>query len=137
MSVEIIIYGDINKGAKESVENANIELLIRVTAQAKALCPVKSGILRSSIMWKVPGQEGGHEKGLKVSEKVGEGEGLVGTATEYAQYVEFGTRYMDAQAYLRPAVLLEVFGPRGQNTMKKETVEAIKKSLNLGKRNLK
>jgi HK97 gp10 family phage protein len=108
LSVEIIKYGDLTKGSTNSVKNGNIELLMRVTAQAKTLCPVQSGILRGSIMWKVPGKSGGHEEGLVVEATPGEGDGLVGTATEYAIYVEFGTRRMEAQPYLRPAVILGV-----------------------------
>jgi hypothetical protein len=39
---------------------------------------------------------------------------------------------MEAQPYLRPAVILEIFGPNGQNVMKKESIEAMKKALSQG-----
>lgn len=129
MSVEIIKYGDPLKGSEDSINNANIELLIRVTAQAKTLCPVDSGILRSSIMWRVPGKEGGHEDGKVLEAKPAKDGGLVGSATEYAAYIEFGTRYMHAQPYLRPAIILEILGPNGKNTMKKEAIDAMAKEL--------
>jgi len=129
LSVEIIVYGNPLKGSKESVRNANIELLSRVTATAKSLCPVDTGFLKSSIMWKVPGQDGGHQGGEVLDAEATKDGGLVGSAMEYAIYVEFGTRKMGAQPYLRPAILLEIYGPNGQNTMKEETIKAMAHSL--------
>lgn len=136
MSVEIIVYGDFDKGTAESIRAANMKLARDVVAHAKSLCVEKTGQLKGSIMWKVPGEDGGHERGFKLKENVKKGEAIVGSATEYAQYVEFGTRFMDAQPYFRPAILLEVFGSKGENTMKKESVEAMKKALNEGKTKL-
>ena len=136
MSVEIIKYGDTLKGSTDSVTLGNIELVMRVTAQAKTLCPVRKGQLRGSLMWKVPGFEGGHEEGNVIEQNPGKGDGLVGTATEYAAYVEFGTRYMDAQPYLRPAVTIEVFGPNGLNTMKEASIKAMTKALTTGRKTI-
>lgn len=129
MSVEIIVYGNPLKGSKESVRNANIELLARVTATAKGLCPVDSGFLKNSIMWKTPGQEGGHEDGKILQAEPEKDGGIVGSAMEYAIYVEFGTRKMGAQPYLRPAIVLEIFGPNGKNTMTEESIKAMAKAL--------
>lgn len=64
---------------------------IQVERAAKRLCPVDTGRLRSSITHSV--------------ERDGRGlVGFVGTNVEYAIYVEFGTRYMRAQPFLRPAL---------------------------------
>lgn len=64
---------------------------IQVDRRAKGLCPVDTGRLRASIAWRL----GKDSRGLL---------GIVGTSTAYAPYVEFGTRYAAAQAFLRPAL---------------------------------
>lgn len=61
-------------------------LIVQGTAQA--LCPVDTGNLRSSISHGLAGSD----------------DAWVGTNVEYAGYVEYGTRKMAAQPYLRPAV---------------------------------
>lgn len=64
---------------------------IKVDREAKHLCPVDTGRLRSSIT-----------NGLAV-----DGRGLhakVGTNVDYAIYVELGTRFAHAQPFLRPAL---------------------------------
>jgi HK97 gp10 family phage protein len=58
-----------------------------VKALAKQLVPVKTGHLRSSIY-------------AKIQEWVAE----IGAEATYALFVEFGTRYMQAQPYLYPAI---------------------------------
>lgn len=64
---------------------------VQVERTAKRLCPVDTGRLRSSITWSLE-QDG---RGLYA---------LVGTNVVYAAYVEFGTRFMAAQPFLRPAL---------------------------------
>lgn len=63
----------------------------RIERLAKEKAPVDTGNLRASIE--------------SIVEKVALDtiRGEAGTNTEYAPYVELGTRYMDAQPYLRPA----------------------------------
>lgn len=63
---------------------------IKVERAAKQGCPVDTGRLRSSIAYRI---EGGNEV-----------VGIVGTSVEYAPFVEFGTRFMAAQPFLRPAL---------------------------------
>jgi HK97 gp10 family phage protein len=58
-----------------------------VKALAKQLVPVRTGHLRSSIY-------------AKIQEWVAE----IGAEATYALFVEFGTRYMQAQPYLYPAI---------------------------------
>ena len=70
---------------------------IRVQSRATELCPVDTGRLRASIH---------HVLGV-------DAEGVyadVGSNVEYAAYVELGTRNMDPQPFLRPA-LDDVGGP--------------------------
>lgn len=68
-----------------------VGLAAQVERQAKIYCPVDTGRLRASI----------------ASVTVREGGGLVayvGSDVEYAIYVEFGTRFMAAQSFLRRAL---------------------------------
>lgn len=66
---------------------------VRVQNRAKQLCPVDTGRLRSSIQLVDPHQVSTDVLSVRV-----------GTAVNYARYVEFGTRYMAARPYLRPAL---------------------------------
>lgn len=52
-------------------------------------CPVRTGRLRDSYVYKV---------------NENENQVIVGTNVEYGPYVEFGTSRMEAQPHLRPAV---------------------------------
>lgn len=64
---------------------------VKVTRRAKELAPVDTGRLRSSIA-----NEIGHDdRGLVAR---------IGTDVTYARHVEFGTRRMRAQPFLRPAL---------------------------------
>lgn len=72
--------------AKDLARRAN-----KVSNQAKRLCPVDTGRLRSSITMDL-GQDG---DGLFA---------MVGTNVNYAEFVEFGTRYTRPQPFLRPAL---------------------------------
>jgi len=60
---------------------------IVVQAAAKRLAPVDTGNLRGSITREVFGDRA-----------------EVGTNVEYAEHVEYGTRHMGAQPYMRPAI---------------------------------
>jgi HK97 gp10 family phage protein len=58
-----------------------------VQAEARAVCPVDTGNLRSSItVVPIPG-------GVNV-----------GTAVEYGPYVEFGSQHQQAQPFMGPAI---------------------------------
>ncbi len=65
--------------------------VVIVTRRAKSYAPVDTGRLRSSITSEM-GQEG--------TEIVGR----IGTNVHYAPHLEFGTRYMRACPFLRPAL---------------------------------
>lgn len=64
---------------------------LAVDRQAKNLAPVDTGRLRSSIN----GRLARDSQGVV---------GIVGTNVHYAIFQEFGTRYMAAQPFLRPAL---------------------------------
>jgi HK97 gp10 family phage protein len=64
----------------------------KMQSNARRACPVDTGRLRASIAFEVGWQ--GASLVLKL-----------GTNVTYAAYVEFGTRFMAPQPYLRPAFL--------------------------------
>ena len=74
---------------QEELGKAVMELAFVIEAKAKKLCPVDTGLLRSSI--------------LPVVESWAEA--YVGTNVKYAIFVEYGTRKTKAQPYLEPAFL--------------------------------
>lgn len=71
---------DVSKLVKDTLHN--------IERDAKKRCPVDTGRLRGSITTNI------------ISTYSGE----VGTNVEYAEYVEYGTRYQSAQPYFEPAV---------------------------------
>lgn len=117
-----------NEGAENGVLKSVVSICSQITAEAKARCPVDSGRLRGSIMWRTSDGEGGFNKvgrlantvagksGKVISRKKGQEssepltvrpkkyEGYVGTNVDYAVYIEFGTRRMKAQSFLRTAL---------------------------------
>jgi HK97 gp10 family phage protein len=76
-----------DSGMQRHVHRFLVSWAADVKALAKQLAPVRTGHLRSSIY-------------AKISEWVAE----VGAETTYALFVELGTRYMQAQPYLYPAI---------------------------------
>lgn len=67
------------------------KLAVQVETGAKQRCPVDTGRLRSSISWRLEQEQGGLAA-------------YVGTVTEYAPFVELGTRFMSARPFLLPAL---------------------------------
>ena len=66
-----------------------MKIALRVERKAKQLCPVDTGRLRASLhTWRI---------NLLTA--------AVGTDVEYASFVEYGTKKMAPQPYLRPALL--------------------------------
>lgn len=64
-----------------------------------------------------PGGDHGHLQNSILCKAQGD-EAIVRATAEYAQYVELGTRFMDAQPYMRPA--LEEQKPKFLRDLKKE-----------------
>ena len=79
-----------------------------VTAQAKMLAPVDTGLLRGSINWRVADGSGSAieapasgENDLTAAER---NTVKIGTNVEYAEHMEYGTlRLPTGKPYLRPA----------------------------------
>lgn len=140
MSVEIIKFGDIPKAVEEGSEKAILELVTRVTAQAKALAPVDQGQLRNSIMGRVEKEDIGFNDGSgerapdKIRERAKEGQGFVGTAVLHGIYQEFGTRFTRAQPYLRPAVDIEANGTKAKAAVLKAQSASVTREARSGRR---
>jgi len=140
VSVEIIKFGNIPEAVQEGSGKAILELVTRVTAQAKALAPVDKGQLRNSIMGRTQLEDIGFNDGsgerapLKILEKANAGQGLVGTAVLHGIYQEFGTRFTRAQPYLRPAVDIEANGTKAKTAVLKAQNDSVKKEARSGRR---
>ena len=139
MSVTIIKKGDAIKGATQGNQDSILNTLVKVTAQAKSLADFEKGYqtgqTRNGIMWKVPGQTGGLNDGSgkpnldEVSVVPKENEGYVGVNNDHASYVEFGTRNMASQPYLRPAVDIVVNGSSYKDSIRKIMIEQMERAM--------
>jgi HK97 gp10 family phage protein len=112
MSSEVIINKNTFalKGGEEGLKESILQTAIRVHAGATSKAPADTGALRNSIMWRTSwdgdggfNSQGGARADEKLTERPGEDEAIVGSGMSYATYQEFGTRYMKAQPYMRPA----------------------------------
>jgi HK97 gp10 family phage protein len=139
MSFEIIKNGDPLQGADEGTEKATQITVMAITTHAKTLQQPDTGRLRNGIMWKVQNNSGGLNNGPGKSESNEidvnpvKFDGYVGSATPYAIYVEFGTKYQNAQPYLRPAVFIAQSQKMGIE-VKNEHIEAMRKAMGAGKK---
>lgn len=91
MSTKIVVkYNNLPKIAAklpEAVSEIVRKAAFDVEAHAKTIVPVDTGTLKNSINTEFPSQS----------------KAIIAPHTEYAIYVEFGTRRMRAQPYMRPA----------------------------------
>ena len=136
MSMEIVsnVDGAIF-GATAGMKRMILETVIKVTAQAKELAPFDLGQLKGSIMW-VVGNQASDFVGPRIVytgiDRFNRITGAVGTAVEHGIYQEFGTRWMGAQPYLRPAILIVVKGASYQSTI--NTLATVEMEKNIKKK---
>jgi HK97 gp10 family phage protein len=83
------------------------EEIPKIVTRARELAPVRTGRLRNSVYWRKTGFLG-YEVGARVF---------------YAGFVEFGTRFMRARPYLRPAIEEKL--PEIREELKDALVEAL------------
>lgn len=129
MSVEIIRNGNASKAMDECMKGGTLALAMQIIAQAKALAPVDTGALRSSLGYKTHDGKGD----LATDMLLKPGQAAVGSMLEYAVYQEFGTRYIPPQPYLRPAIALYQ-GQRGADVIKKIIQEQTLGPLKMGQK---
>lgn len=79
------------KSSSGAVAKEVLQVGLRVERMAKQLAPVDTGRLRASIRTELRGDAQGPYA-------------VVGTNVHYAIYQEFGTRFMPAHPFLRPAI---------------------------------
>lgn len=77
----------LSNDVKEKVKRELVWAGVETQNRARVNCPVDTGTLRNSITY----------------EPKGDFDVVVGAYTDYASYVEYGTRKMNAQPYLIPA----------------------------------
>lgn len=110
-----------------------IKTAIKVTTQAKILADFEKGYqtgeLKGSIMWKSTDKSGGFTKGDKLVSKPSKTAVIVGSGVEHATYIEFGTRKMAAQPYLRPAVDIVTKGTDAKKAMKDAMYYSVREAL--------
>lgn len=103
VTIRVVVVRDRIPQARSAVERAVIDTVAETAyateAVAKTLCPVDTGTLRRSIHAVIS------ERGFRA---------VVGPSVAYAIFVEFGTRFMAARPYMRPAAArtLRLFRPR-------------------------
>lgn len=133
MSVEIIKHGDTIAGIEDGSIKAALELGINVANQAIELAPVDTGQLKGSIGYS---WSKGETATPPISQPQDETSVHVGTAVEHGTYQEYGTRYMQAQPWLRPAIDLEARGKSAEDVVKKHQLESMDKATKRGKRSV-
>jgi HK97 gp10 family phage protein len=133
-------FGNVPKAVQEGNERAILELLINVTAEAKRGAQVAEGQLRNSIMYRSSEKEGGFNVGGRkqaespITPRPKEGQGFVGTNLLHAIYNEFGTRYMAAVPFLRPAIAIQASGTDARKAVRKYEQEAVAAGMKKGPR---
>lgn len=146
MAITIKKFGDPAKGVANGIDMGNIEICSKVLAQAKVLAPVADkfgGTLRNSGMWRTDKDEGGFndksgvQADKRLETKPGKFQGIVGFSVDYSPYVEFGTRKMVSQPYLRPAIDLVVKAQSAKEVIAKlqreEMAEALRKGVKVAR----
>lgn len=103
--IHVLLVSSNGLVGRELVRIAN-----RVTAAAKGLCPVDTGRLRASIDIALPQTSRAFQiidepetAGVVIAADT-HAYVIVGSTVEYSRYVEEGTRFMDPQPYLVPAL---------------------------------
>ena len=93
----------------EKIVNAALPPIgIMLEGEAIVRCPVRTGRLRGSITYAVQRENDNPRPPARAEDKVDRPTNkytlYVGTNVDYAQHIEYGTRHMGAQPYLRPAL---------------------------------
>jgi len=95
------------KAIDNAVERMLVEAGIMVEGDAVMLAPVDTGRVKGSITYatnrKRTRVRGVAKPGDEVSTPMEDDTVYIGTNVEYAQHLEYGTKHMAAQPFLRPA----------------------------------
>lgn len=119
----------------EGTEDGIIKIANKLVNQAKANANFKKGYqtgqTRAGIMYRTSKDDGGFEpKGeTKLSTRAGKNEAIVGVNNNHALYLEFGTRHMDSQPFLRPAFDVVTRGKNANVAMQNALNNSFKRKL--------
>lgn len=89
---------------KKSTEENVRKTCESIRDDAKTICPVDTGSLRSSIRLQVRPKPTSHSISYGVSAGGYVTNPKTGLKVNYASYIEYGTRKMRPQPYMRPAI---------------------------------
>lgn len=117
------------KAVGEGSYKGMLKTAIKVVSQAKAFAPVALGQLKGSLMWKSQSGSGGRTDGQSLPDIPEPDEIIVGTAVEHGIYQEKGTRYMNAQPFLTPAVSVVTSGTKAEQAMKDAMYDTVRVKL--------
>lgn len=124
MEAEILTNPAVLQVIQDGLEKGILEICARVRTEASSIAPTNKkgngGRLRKSIIYNTRLAKTGSLDGVPDS---GFMEGYVGSNVHYAPYVEFGTRKMPPQPYLRPAIAIYALGQKAADVLKQKQEE--------------
>ena len=134
-SMKVTRYGDPKKAAAKGRTKSNLAIAAAIGAQAKLLAPVEFGQLRNSIAASSLKQSlllnnrgGDRAEPLDTAGLKGD-QAYVGSNSDHAIFQEYGTRYMSAQPFLRPAKEVVIEGKTAANIIVKFGAVAMEREL--------
>jgi len=133
---------NLNKVVDDVTDRTVLKLGLDHTSRAKALAPVDEGQLRNSLST-VDSSRRTQNLNRNSGEKaepldasgLKKGEIYSGSSSDHAIFPEYGTRYMVAQPYIRPAAEMTFTGANGADVMKKYNSKAMASELKMRKQN--
>lgn len=84
---------EVANALEQALQDAMQETAVEAKSEAQAICPVDTGLLRSSIFADVDARGGSHRRTL-----------VLGADAPYALYVILGTSRAPAQDFIRPVM---------------------------------
>ena len=130
-----IKYGDPKKAVKLAISPSSLDIGVAIASQAKLLAPVDHGQLRNSLSVSTIGETkllnddpGGQALELN-TQGLKQGEAYVGSNTDHAIHIEYGTIKMVAQPFLRPSAELIVDRKTPADVVAKYCNEEMEKEL--------
>jgi len=120
----------------EGTEDGIIKIANKIVNQAKANANsfkkgYQTGQTLAGIMYRTSKDDGGFEpKGeTKLTTRAGKNEAIVGVNNDHALYLEFGTKRMDSQPFLRPAFDVVTRGKNADVAMQDALNNSFKRKL--------
>jgi len=128
-------FGDPKKAAGKARTQSNLGIGASIASQAKLLAPVEFGQLRNSISATslkktvlLNNRSGDKAEELSKSGLKND-EVYAGSNSDHAIFQEYGTRFMSAQPFMRPAKEVVVEGKTAQNIIVKYGAIAMEREL--------